>query len=569
MNATDLHKKLASLGVEIGAENERPGVSVPSGSLSEKIRTVLASQKTELLDSLHDLPLLRSGLGDLSGGRIALSWGQRRLWLLDQIDGPNAAFNIPIALRLRGPLDAAALAAACAELVARHAPLRTIIETVEDVPFGRLMPPPAPQALLAHEDLSGLQAEEWGRELSARYVSEAARPFDLASEYLLRGRIIRLGDEDHILILVIHHAAADGVSLAVLLGEFASAYGALSRGAPPNLPALPIQYADYAAWQQGRLEQGGELAGQIGYWRKHLAGAPHLLTLPTDRPRDPERSRKAAYLPLRFETALARQLDVLARRHGVTTFAVILAGYAGTLGRLAGQQEVIIGTPIAGRSRIETENLVGFFVNMLPLRLDLTGNPDTATLIARARHTALDGFDNQDLPFERLLQELALPRSRAHAPLFQVAFAWQSQGSPSFTIPGLATETIFLALPQAKYDLTLGLIPQQDGSYAGNIEYDASLFDEATIIRWRTYLIRTFEGMTASASSNAPLSTRPVTALPILDAVERKLVLETFNDTAAPLPETDLAALFEAQVTLTPGAIALVERRPAAHLRRT
>jgi amino acid adenylation domain-containing protein len=556
LNAADLQKKLLLLGVE---ENGRADAGVPSDAPSATIRTALASQEAQLLDLLDDRSLsLRAGLGDLPGGRVALSWGQRRLWLLNQIDGPSAAFNIPLVLRLRGPFDTAALAAACAELVARHAPLRTIVETVEDVPFGRLMPPPAPQVLLAREDLSSLQAEEQGRELSARYASEAARAFDLASEYLLRARLVRLGDEDHVLILVIHHAAADGVSLAVLLGELASAYGAFSCGIAPNLPALPIQYADYAAWQQSRLEQGGELAGQLGYWREQLAGVPHFHTLPTDRPRDPDRSRKAAYLPLRLEPDLARQLDVLARRHGVTTFAVILAGYAGLLGRLAGQEEIVIGTPIAGRNRIETENLVGFFVNMLPLRVSLAGNPDAATLIARARDTVLDGFDNQDLPFERLLQELALPRSRAHTPLFQVALAWQSQGSPSFNIPGLTTETLFLALPQAKYDLTLGLIPQQDGSYAGNFEYDASLFDEATIIRWRAYLVRTFEGMVASASLNTPLSTRSVTTLPILDAVERKLVLETFNDTAAPLPENDLAALFEAQVTVTPGAIALV-----------
>ena len=557
MKATELYASLVSRGVEIVAENGRLRVTAPSGTLTKEMQTLLAVRKDELLELLYQ-PALCRGLGDLPDGHITLSWGQQRLWLLDQLDGPSAAYNIPLACDLRGPLDIEALSAALAQLVDRHTPLRTIVEAINGVPFGRLLPPPGSQALLVREDLSGLQAAERSKELFARCVSEAAHTFDLSSEYLLKSRIIRVGDDEHVLILVTHHAAADGASMTVLTKELAAAYSALSRGSSAEFEALPVQYADYAAWQQSWLQKGAALADQISFWRNHLAQAPDLLTLPTDRPRNPDRSRAAGYHVLQLEPALVRQLDALARRQGVTLFAVLLAGYAATLGRLAGQDDVVIGTAVAGRNRIETEGLVGFFANTLPLRLDLSGNLDTATLVARARDTVLDALNNQDIPFDRLVQELAPSRSRAYTSLFQAVFTWQGQEAFSFTVPGLATETRYLALSQAKYDLTFVLFREQDGNLAGSLEYDASLFDEATIVRWGTYLIRTFEGMAANASSEAPLRTSPVTALPILDAVEQKLVLETFNNTAAPLPEKTLAALFEDQVARTPAATALV-----------
>lgn len=552
-NIAELRDKLSSLGIEVSAKDGRLRVSAPSGALTEEIQKAVSASKAQLLELL-DYPL-RHGLGDLPGGRVTLSWGQRRLWLVSQMDGPSAAFNIPLALRLRGRLDVTALENALAEVVTRHAPLRTIVELVEDVPLGRLLPPPAPQALLAHEDISGFAAVERDREIYARYDSEAGRIFDLSSEILVRGRLIRVGADDHILIIVMHHAASDGFSLAVFMRDLTAAYTALSEGKAADLPALRIQYADYAAWQQRWLEQAGKLAQQIGYWRNKLAGVGNLLTVPTDRPRDPLRSRKAGSSPMRLERDLVKQLEVLARQQGGTIFPVILAGYAATLGRLAGQEEIVIGIPIAGRSCIETENLVGFFANTLPLRIDLSGNPDTAALIARAHDVSLDALENQDVPLERLVQELGVPRSRAHTPFFQAVFAWQNLEAPSFEAPGLATEHIFLQVPQAKYDLTLALIRQPDGSCFGEIEYDASLFDKETISRWGRYFIRTLEGMAATAGSQA---STPVAALPLLDPQERKLLLETFNDTAAALPSATLPALFEAQVARTPQAIAVV-----------
>ena len=527
---------------------------MPPGVLTAEMREELAVRRTELLEFLSG-QALQAGLGDLPDGRVVLSSGQRRLWLIDQIEGPNGAFNIAAGLHLHGPLDTAKLASALVSLVDRHTPLRTVFENANGVPVGRILPPPPPETLLTQEDLTHLGVADRQRELRALYSAEAGRPFDLAKDYLLRARIIRFGKESHTLLLNMHHAASDGTSVAIVTRDLASLYSALVRGSPPELPPLPVQYADYAAWQRNRFERSEILANQIGYWRDQLAGAPDLLALPTDHARNAGRGRGAAYQPVRLEPGLVRQLDALARRFRTTTYAVTLAGYAAVLGRLAGQEDVVIGSPVAGRRRVETEGLVGFFVNTLPLRVDLSGNPDTSILISRVRNVVLDALDNQDLPFERLVQELSLPRSHGSTPLFQAVFAWQNYDPPSFSASDFQAEAFFLPLPRAKYDLALFLTGQADGSYAGHFEYDSSLFDAATMSRWRGYLVRMLEEMVASA---AEPHARPVASLPILGQAERKMVLETFGGVATAAPSRTLPDLFEAQVALSPDKVALV-----------
>jgi amino acid adenylation domain-containing protein len=453
------------------------------------------------------------------------------------------------------PADATALADALVDVVARHDPLRTIISNAEEGPSGHLLPPPSPKALLMREVLSGLPAAKLGTALARCLTAEVGRPFDLAVDLLLRARLIRLGPDDHALMLVVHHSAADGVSLSVLVRDLRAAYTARSRGDPLHLPPLPIQYGDYAAWQQSWLEHGGVLVKQIKYWRDRLAGAPELLSLPIDYPRDPARSHEGDFIPLCLEPGLVHQLGALARAQETTLFAVLLAGYAATLGRLAGRDDVVIGVPVAGRNHAEIEGLVGFFLNTLALRIDLSGNADTATLVAFVRDCVVDALSNQDLPFERLVEELALPRSLAHTPLFQAMFEWEIQEPVSFAQSTLDAQPISVALPRAKFDLTLILALQPDGSVVGGVEYDASLFNQKTVGRWTAYLTRTLEGMAAAAFSRAAI---PVVALPILDASERLLVLETFNDTSTPLPETaTVPTLFEAEALHIPEAFAL------------
>ena len=500
----------------------------------------------------------RRGQGDLADGGVALSWGQRRFWVLDQIDGASAAYNMPFAVRVRGSLDCAALAAALADLIARHAPLRTVIGALGGAPAGRLLPPPSPGGLLAWEDLSGLAETERDEALTASLAIETARPFDLSADLMLRGRIIRMGADDHVVTLVLHHAAGDDASMAVFADELGVAYDARRNGQAPALPDLPFQYADHAAWRQDQLGQDGTLAGQITYWSQRLSGAPDLLSLPTDHRRDPHRTRTAGVLPLRIAPSVVQSLEALGRRHGATLFAVLLSAYAALLGRLAGQEDVVIGAPVAGRDRIETEGLIGYFLNTLALRVDLSADIAVGALVAQARDTAVGALANQDLPFDRLVEELALPRSLAHTPLFQAGFAWQTDVPASPRFGGLAAEDLPVSSAQAKFDLTLALSPLPDGGLDGALEYDSSLFDPATASRWLSGLGRMLDAFAACEDPDSPLATTPVARLPILDEAERRLVVEGFNETARTLPEATLATLFEAQAACTPEAIAVV-----------
>ena len=431
----------------------------------------------------------------------------------------------------------------------RHAPLRTVVETVEGAPFGRLTPPPPPGEALIVEDLTRLSSEERHCELFVRLASEAARPFDLGADPPLRSRLFRLGDDDHVLMLVMHHAAVDDISLATFARELAAAYRARQSDRPPHLPSLPVEYFDHAAWQQTRLETGG-FAHQIAYWRDRMRGAPGVLALPADRPRRADRDRRTGVLALHFETKLVERLETLARGCGATLFTVLLAGYASTLARLAGQDDIVIGTPVASRGCVEVEELIGFFANTLPIRLDLSGEPDVRALVDRARAAVVGALVNQDVPFDRLVEELAPARSRSHTPLFQAAFTWESQNLSSLALPGVSAEALFITPPRAKFDLTLGLSSPSPRRLEGWIEYDGSLFDRETVERWSRYFVRVLESMSASMD--------PVLRAPIMDEEERRQVLERFNETGEPTPEATIAALFEAQVASIPDAIALV-----------
>jgi amino acid adenylation domain-containing protein len=520
------------------------------GRTPEKLAMALATAEPDLTPP-------RPGDGDLPSGRVELSSGQRRLWTLDQIEGRSDAYNMPFAVRLHGILDRQALSAALAELVARHGPLRTVVEMAEDgEATGRLLAAPSPAAALSFEDLRALAAEEREPCLAVAVQQEVSRSFRLDSDFLLRSRLFQLDAETHVLVLVVHHAASDDASTAILARELHVLYSAHRDGGTPGLPTLRISYADYAAWRRALIETDEALAPQIETWRAQLAGAPHLLSLPCDRPRVPGRIRAAGAVPIRLDPELSARLKALARRNDATLFAVLLAGYAALLSRLSGQDNVVIGVPVADRRRAEVEPLVGFLLNTLPIRVNLSGDPDAATLTARCRDLISMALANADVPFEGIVKELGAPRAPTHTPVFQAGFAWQSEPQPALNLPGLDATAMAVAPSTAKFDLTLNLGLQADGSVSGFLEYDASLFDAATVARWSTYFTRTLAAMAASQPADG--SAAAVSAADLLDADERRLLLETFNDTAGETTDTTLAELFEAQAKQTPEAVALL-----------
>ncbi|MCB1602566.1 MAG: AMP-binding protein, partial [Xanthomonadales bacterium] len=492
-----------------------------------------------------DAPRLTSGLGTLGEDGVVLSWGQRRMWTLSRLGEDRGAYNLPVALRLEGALDADALAVALGDVIARHVPLRTVIEEAADgSPRGRLLALPTPEALLPVEPI----VEEG---LAARLAAEAARPFDLGREAPLRAWLFRLSTTEHVLSLTLHHHAGDGASIPILARELGEAYVARAAGQVPSWTPLPISYADLAAWQQAWLEEGGELARQAERWRARLAGAPELLDLPTDRPRRADRAWRAGVLEFAVPPGLIRKLTDLAREEGATLFAALLAGFAATLGRLSRADEVVIGTPVAGRTRTEAEPLVGFLANTLALRIELSGLPDGRTLLQRVHYAEIAALADQDLPFERLVDELGVARTLAQSPLFQAMFVWQTNSAPELVLSGFTLRPERLAPAAAKFDLTLELSPTVEGGVSGHIQYDADLFEATTVARWAACLARVLEGMASTPSL-------PVVSLPLLTATERVAEVEDWNRTAAPLPEATLAALLEVQATRTPEAVAVV-----------
>ncbi|WP_330241205.1 amino acid adenylation domain-containing protein [Streptomyces sp. NBC_00525] len=447
------------------------------------------------------------------------SSGQRRLWLLSQVDGADRAHRVRTALRLRGTLDEPALRRALDTIVARHDVLRTVFTE-----GGTPHPIPARFA--------------WTDDLEA--------PFDLARGPLLRGHLTRTRPDEWELRLAAHHIVSDGWSAGLLIRELGALYRAFTAGEPDPLPALPVQYADYAAWQQSL-----DLDEQAAYWQHTLDGAPHLTELPTDRPRPARQDFAGEFADCTLDAELTRKLTDFSRRHGCTLFVTLLAAWGATLTRLSGESEIVIGTPTAGRGRPETDSLIGFFVNMLPLRLDTTGDPTVTDWIDRVRQQVTRAQANQDLPFERIVELLDPARSPAHTPLFQTAFTWQADRPATLDLPGITVEPLDTGPHRsATYDLTLAL-GQADGRIHGGIEYATALFDRDTVDRylghWRTLL-----------SALADDDRSPLSRLPMLTPPERDRLIQ---NSAGPRHDHEPACLhelFDAQARRTPQAAALV-----------
>ncbi|HEV7369814.1 non-ribosomal peptide synthetase, partial [Arenibaculum sp.] len=482
------------------------------------------------------------------GDRPPLSFAQQRLWFLARMGGgASEAYHVPLGFRMRGLLDEAALKKALDRLVARHEALRTTFSVLDGEPFLRIGDP-GQGFELRRDDLSGRADPQAG--LDAATAAEAALPFDLERGPLVRGRLVRLADEDHVLLVTLHHIAADGWSMGVLARELSVLYRAYAQGGEDPLEPLAVQYADYAAWQR-RWLSGEVLTRQSAYWRETLSDAPALLELPTDRRRPAQQDYAGAFVGLELDEELTAGLKALGQRHGTTLFMTVLAGWALVLARLSGQDDVVIGTSSANRTRAEVEGLIGFFVNMLALRLDLSGSPSAEELLARAKAVMLGAQAHQELPFEQVVELVKPARSLAYTPVFQATFAWQNFEKGRFDLPGLAVETMRRAPTTSKFDLTLSL-GEAGGRIVGGIEYATALFDRGTVERFGGYLRRVLEEMVADAA-------RLAAALPLLSQEERHRLLVEWNDTAAAYPqERCVHELFEEQVARDPQATAIV-----------
>ncbi len=512
---------------------------------------------------------------------IPLSFAQERLWFLDRLAAGGSAYNLAAAVRLRGGLEVAALAAAFREIARRHEVLGATYGASSGTPFQRAGAEAAPE--LTQIDLSGLPADLSGLSAAAAGVAEAAlaalaaaeaeRPFDLARGPLLRTVLLRRSAADHLLVVTMHHIVSDGWSMGILVHELGALYAAAVARRPSPLAVLSIQYADYAAWQR-RWMAGEVLAGELAHWRAVLAGLPEALELPADRPRPAVQSFRGAERGFALPPALWSGLGAAARRSGVTLYMLLLAAFDVLLYRLTGQRDLAVGSPIAGRTRGETEGLIGLFVNTLVLRGELAADDTLATLLPRLRETALTAYAHQELPFEKLVEALAPARDLARSPLVQVMLALQNAPLGALTLPGLTLEPLRLAGRAAKLDLTLSVV-EADGGAIGYWEHSTDLFDRATIARLAERFaallagaVVELSGKAAGAAAGRHLDAgaapgRRIDDLPLLSAAERQQLRE-WNDTAALPAEvtgtvrgTTLYELIAAQIERTPHAVAV------------
>ncbi|HEX8273555.1 MAG TPA: amino acid adenylation domain-containing protein, partial [Longimicrobiaceae bacterium] len=479
-------------------------------------------------------------------GPLPLSFAQERLWFLDRLQPDSALYNVPMALRLGGALDVAALETALGEIVRRHEALRTVFRGTDAGPVQVIRP--FAGFTLAVRDLAGLGEAEREEEVKRLAGEDASRPFDLSAGPLLRAGLLRLTAEDHVLLLCMHHVVSDGWSLGVLFRELSALYAAYREGRPSPLPELPVQYADYAVWQREQLA-GEALERQLGYWRDELRGAPELLELPTDHPRPAVQSFRGAYEHVQLPAEVLERLRALGRREGATLYMVALGAFQALLSRYSGSEDVVVGSPVAGRGRGETEELIGFFVNTLVLRTNLSGDPSFRELVRRVRETTLGAYEHQEVPFERLVAELSPERSLSHSPLFQVAFSLHNVQDAGGGLAGLRVEEVGAGLPFAKFDLSLGLAAAPDGLHAG-LTYGTDLWDAATMRRLLGHLGRLLE--TAAADPERRLS-----ELSLLDDAERARLLVEWNAAPREAPRRCVHELFAEQAARTPEALAV------------
>ncbi len=495
---------------------------------------------------------------------VPLSFAQSRLWFIDQFQGPSPIYNMAVALRLGGRLDADALGAALADVVGRQESLRTLFEAVEGIPRQLVVPVERVDFGWQIVDAAGWSEGRLGEAID----SVARHPFDLATQIPLRARLFRVAEDEHVLVAVVHHIAADGVSVTPLVADLGVAYVSRCAGQAPGWAPLPVQYVDYTLWQRAQLgdlaDSDSPIAAQLGYWEDALAGMPERLVLPTDRPYPAVADYRGASVAVDWPAALQQRVARVAREHNATSFMVMQAALAVLLSNLSASSEVAVGFPIAGRGDPALDELVGFFVNTLVLRVDLAGDPSVAQLLAQVRRRSLAAYEHQDVPFEVLVERLNPTRSLTHHPLVQVMLGWQNWQHNNDPVAGLALGDVQVTpLPvdtrTARTDLSISLAEQwtdagEPAGIGGAVEFRTDVFDAASIETLIERLQRVLVGMTADAG-------RRLSSIDVLDAGERARLDEIGNRAvltwSAPVA-VSVPVLFAAQVARAPEAVALV-----------
>lgn len=552
MTILEFASHLRTRDIKLWAEGEQLRFSAPKGALTPELRSELTARKAEVLALLRDAsrderrkpPIVRVE----RRGSSPLSYAQQRLWFLEQLTPGTSTYNMPYCVRLRGALSTTALGRALNEIVRRHESLRSVFPETEGAP-SQLVRDFAPIALPL-VDLEHLPEGERESAAMRRASEEAEKPFDIATEPLFRPLVIRLAGGDHLLLLTMHHIVSDGWSIGVLMRELTALYRAFHDNQPSPIDELPVQYADFACWQREWLH-GELLEEQLAYWMKHLSGPLPVLILPADRPRPAVKTHNGAVLSQDISDELAGALKALGLREGVTPFTVLLAAFQALLHRYSGQEDILVGFPVAGRSQKELEGLIGFFVNMLPLRTDFSGDPTFRDLLHRVHNGTLDAMAHQDVPFEMLVDRLQPHRDPSHSPIFQVAFAHQgSLFSLCAELPRLTITSADIERRTAKFDLMLATAEMPEGLVV-EAEYNTDLFDESTIARLLEHYRAMLEGIVAD--SNCRLS-----ELNLLPEMERVKLLVEWNDTRTAYPrDASIQRLFEEQVERTPDAVAV------------
>lgn len=488
----------------------------------------------------HDDTILRRPVG-----ADVLSFAQQRLWFMAELEPDNPVYNVPRAMHLRGNLNLEAFREAFRAIVGRHEVLRTVIISQEGNPVQKVTHNSLEDIPLV--DLRAFAAAQREVELLRLLRNETRRPFDLSRDLMLRVHLFQMDEEEHVLLLVTHHIASDAWSTRIFVQEVSALYEAFTAGRPSPLSELPIQYADYAHWQRNKL-RGPFLEEQLAYWKRQLAGSPPVLRLPTDRSRSQLQTAQGAKQTLLLSRTLIEALKPLIHREGTTLFMALLAVFQVLLHRYSGQDDILVASPIAGRRPTEIEPLIGFFVNMLVLRTDLSGDPTFLDLLKRVRETTLEAYDHQDLPFEKLVEELHPERSLNHSPLFQVSLAFQNAEAQTLQLSGLTIEPLEIDTGTAKLDLLLSIV-QQDGGLCLRAEYNTDLFDEDTIVR----LLGHFQVLVEEVVKNP---NRRLSVLPMLSESERTEPVGV-NTTEVAVEERCLHHLFELQAARTPEAVAI------------
>ncbi|HEU5138277.1 MAG TPA: condensation domain-containing protein, partial [Steroidobacteraceae bacterium] len=558
MNREELLDLCARRGIVLGVEADQLKVRAAKGALDESLRQMLLEHKQPLVewlsanrsrDERRNVPAVQRVARE---GPVPASLAQQRLWFMDQLEAGAAAYQVRGAIRLYGVLDREALRRALNTLITRHEALRTTFAHVN----GEVQQLIAVDACFAlHEaDLSGDDVSAREARIADHIAQEATDRFDLSTGPLIRGRLLRVNAEEHVLLLTMHHIASDGWSVGIILNEIRTLYAAYREGRASPLDELPIQFADYAIWQRKWL-QGEVLQNQIDYWKQQLAGAPALLELPLDRPRPATQSYRGETVAFTLERELCEQLRFLARQHDVTLFMVVYAALAVVLSRLSAQEDVVIGMPVANRPRVELEGLVGFFVNMLAVRVQVDATESVRELLSRVQEKMLGGYAHQEIPFEQVVEILQPPRSLSHSPVFQVCLIWQNPlqaESREEWLPGLRMKPLPTSTATSKFDLSWAL-QEVGGEIVGTAQYASDLFDRETMARWVGHFKAALGEMVRDAR-------QPVGELSLLDSAESARVLREFNATATSWPDEKLIhELFEAQVASSPQALAVAD----------